>query len=146
MKIILLRDITRLGQRGDIKEVADGYAMNVLIKKGDAIQATPAELTKWKQKEEVKKYKKELETSAFAQLIDTLHREKIIISGKKADTKGQLFAQIKEGDVAEAIFKVTTVSIDPKQIIIETHIKSLGTHAVLLKQGTRQEKIDISVE
>lgn len=146
MKVILLRDITRLGQRGEIKEVSEGYAMNVLIKKGDALQATPAELLKWKQKEESKKHKKEIETNTFAQLIDKLHREKVIITGKKADAKGQLFAQIKEADIVDTIYKLTNFSVDPKQIIIPEIIKSLGQHFVEIKQGTQKEKITIEVK
>lgn len=146
MKIILQRDMTKLGQRGTILEVADGYAINVLIKKGDAIQATPAELQKWKQKEESKKHKQELATNTFAQLIDKLRREKIVITGKKADAKGQLFAQIKEVDIAEAIFKATNYSVDPKQIIIPSHIKSLGDYEVEIKQGAQKEKISVEVK
>ena len=146
MKVILLRDITKLGQRGSIADVSDGYAINVLIKKGDAIQATPAELQKWRQKEESKKHKQELVTSTFAQLIDKIRKEKVVITGKKADAKGQLFAQIKEIDIADAIFKATNFSIDPKQVIISSHIKSLGNYEVELKQGTQKEKISIEVK
>lgn len=146
MKVILQRDITKLGQRGSIAEVADGYAINVLIKKGDAIQATPAELQKWKQKEDSKKHKKELETNTFAQLVDNLRREKIVIGGKKADTKGQLFAQVKESDIADAIYQATKMSIDPKQVIIPSHIKALGIYEVELKQGAQKEKIKVEVQ
>lgn len=146
MKVILLRDITKLGQRGEIKEVSEGYAINVLIKKGDALQATPVELLRWKQKEESKKHKKELETNTFAQLIDNVKREKVVITGKKADAKGQLFAQIKEGDIVDAIYKLTNFSVDPKQIIIPETIKSLGVHFVELKQGAQKEKISIEVK
>ncbi len=146
MKVILKRDITKLGQRGSIAEVSDGYAINVLIKKGDAIQATPAELQKWKQKEDAKNYKKELATNTFAQLVDNLRREKIVITGKKADAKGQLFAQIKDVDIADAIYTTTKMSIDPKQIMLPTHIKSLGRYDVELKQGTQKEKISVEVK
>lgn len=146
MKIILQRDIARLGQRGEIQEVSDGYAINVLIKKGDAIQATPSELAKWKQKQESKEHKKELATSTFAQLIDTLKKTSVVITGKKADQKGQLFASIKETDIADAIFAVAKMSIDPKQISISSTIKSVGTHAVILKQGEKKEPITIEVK
>ena len=146
MKVILQRDITKLGQRGSIAEVADGYAINVLIKKGDAIQATPAELQKWKQKEESKKHKKELETNTFTQLIDNLRREKIVISGKKADAKGQLFAQVKESDIVDAVYQATKMSIDPKQVIIPSHIKAVGIYEVELKQGSQKEKIQVEVK
>ncbi len=145
MKIILLKDISRLGKRGEIKEVADGYAMNVLIKSAQAIRATPEELTKWKQKEEAQKRKKELATTIFSQLLDKLNKEQVKITGKKADQKGQLFAQVKETDITEMIFKSTNISIDPHQVIIPTPIKSVGVHTVELKQGTRKEKFKINV-
>lgn len=146
MKVILQRDIARLGQRGEVKEAADGYAINVLIKKGDAIQATPAELAKWKQKEDAKAHKKELATSTFAQLINALRNKPLVISGKKADQKGQLFASIKEADIADAIFTTVSMSVDPKQILIGTPIKHIGTHEVTLKQGDKKEMLSLEVK
>ncbi len=146
MKIILLKDTANLGKRGEVKDVPEVYAINVLIKKGNALQATPAELLKWKQKAESQKYKKEIQTNTFAQLVDTLRKEKICITGKKHDGKGQLFAQIKEVDIADAIFKITSFSIDPKQIMIPSHIKSLGIFPIELKQGTQKENIMIEVK
>jgi large subunit ribosomal protein L9 len=146
MKIILLKDISKIGKRGEVKEVADGYAINVLIKKEMALRATPSELMKWKQKADSQNYKKELATNTFVQLVDKIRHEKVIITGKKADTKGQLFAAIHEDDIVDAIFKVTNLSVDPKQISIEGHIKSLGVHTVEIKQGTQKEKINIEVK
>lgn len=146
MKVILLKDMAKLGKRGEVKEVADGYAINVLIKKEQAIQATPGELARWKAKEDSTKHKKELATNTFVQLIDKIRNEKIMITGKKHDEKGQLFAQIKEADIMDAIFALTAFSIDPKQIIIATPIKSIGTHTVELKQGVQKERIAIEVQ
>lgn len=145
MKVILQRDIARLGQRGDVKEVADGYAINVLIKKGDAIQATPAELSKWKQMKEAKEHKKELASSTFLQLAQALRNTSILIAGKKKDEKGQLFASIKESDIADAIFTSVKLSVDPKQIHIASPIKHVGVHDVTLKQGNREESFRIEV-
>ncbi len=146
MKVILLKDTAKLGKRGEVKEVADGYAINVLIRKGDALMATPAELSKWNAKEASKIHKKELATNTFMQLVDKLDRDPVIIIGKKADAKGQLFAQVKEVDIADAIFASTQFSVDPKQIIISTHIKSLGKHQVELKQGEQKAKISVEVK
>lgn len=145
MKVILLKDIAKMGKRGDVKEVADGYAINVLIKKGMALMATPSELLKWKQKADSQNHKKELQTNTFVQLIDKIRHEKIVITGKKSDAKGQLFAAIHSDDIADAIFKVTHFSIDPKQIIITDIIKSLGVHTVEIKQGAQKEKIMVEV-
>ena len=146
MKVILLRDMANLGKRGEVKEVAEGYAMNVLIKKGDAVHATPAVLSQWKAKEGAKLHKKEIATNTFAQLIDSLRKNEIVLSNKKADQKGQLFASIKEIDIADAIYATTKMSVDPKQILLSSPIKSLGTYDVELKQGERKEKITIQVK
>jgi large subunit ribosomal protein L9 len=146
MKVILLKDIAKIGKRGEVKEVADGYALNVLIKKGMALMATPAELMKWKQKADSQNHKKELATNTFVQLVDAIRHQKVVITGKKADAKGQLFAAIHESDIVDAIFNAVKLSVDPKQIIIDTHIKSLGVHTVEIKQGTQKEKITIEVK
>ena len=146
MKVILLKDIAKIGKRGEVKEVADGYAINVLIKKQMVLQATPNELMKWKQKADSETFKKQIQTNAFVKLIDAIRHEKVVITGKKADTKGQLFAAIHEDDIVDAIFAVTKLSVDPKQVIITGHIKSLGVHIVELKQGVQKEKITIEVK
>ncbi len=145
MKVILLKDIAKMGKRGEVKEVADGYAINVLIKKGDALMATPSELAKWKSKEDAKNHKKELATSTFATLVDTLNRTNLVITNKKHDTKGQLFAAVKEVDIAEAIFVAVRLSVDPKQILITKPIKSIGNHTFELKQGNKKEHINLEV-
>lgn len=146
MKVILLKDIAKIGKRGEVKEVADGYAVNVLIKKEMALMATPSELMKWKQKADSQNHKKELATNTFVQLIDKIRHEKVIITGKKADAKGQLFAAVHADDIADAIFKVTNLSVDPKQISITESIKTLGVHTVEIKQGDKKEKISFEVK
>ena len=135
-----------MGKRGEVKEVADGYAINVLIKKGDALMATPSELAKWKSKEDAKSHKKELQVSAFAGLVDALRHTSLIIGNKKHDSKGQLFASVKDTDIVDAIFSSIKISIDPKQIIIITPIKSIGKHSFELKQGDKKEKIELLVQ
>lgn len=145
MKVILLKDTAKLGKRGEVKEVADGYAINVLIKKGDALMATPSELAKWKAKEDAKIHKKELEVSAFAQLIDALGRTTLVIKEKKHDGKGQLFASVKDTDIADAIFSAVKISIDPKQVVLATPIKSVGKHVFQIKQGEKSAKVEVIV-
>lgn len=138
--------MTKLGKRGEVKEVAEGYAINVLIKKGDAVQATPSELAKWKAKEDSVKHKKDIATSTFAALVDSIKKTPIVITGKKSDAKGQLFASIKDTDIADAIFTRHSTSIDPKQISIDTPIKSLGKYVVQIKQGAQKENISVEVQ
>lgn len=146
MKVILQRDIARLGKRGEVKDVAEGYAINVLIKKGDALLATPGEISKWKNKETQAKFKKDTAAASFASLITVLKKEPVVIAGKKADTKGQLFASIKEMDIVDAIFARTKISLDPKQIKLANPIKSIGKHDINLKQGETIETIAVHIQ
>lgn len=145
MKVILLQDIAKLGKRGAVVEVADGYALNVLIKKNQALHATASQLARWKQMEESKKHKKEIITNSFLQLLERLGHEKLVITGKKHDEKGQLFAQVKEADIVDAIYKMTQFSIDPKQVMLSSQIKSLGEHTITLKQGEQKKDVRIYV-
>jgi large subunit ribosomal protein L9 len=146
MKVILQRDIARLGKRGEVKDVAEGYAINVLIKKGDALLATPGEISKWKNKETQAKFKKDTAAASFASLITVLKKEPVVIAGKKADAKGQLFASIKEMDIVDAIFARTKISLDPKQIKLANPIKSIGKHDINLKQGETIETIAVHIQ
>ena len=95
--------------------------------------------------EESKKHKKDLANNTFVQLADKLAQTIIVIRGKKADAKGQLFAQVKEIDIVEAIFSTTQFSIDPKQVTTTFPIKSLGKHKVELKQGEQKSSFFIEV-
>jgi large subunit ribosomal protein L9 len=146
MKIILLKDTKALGKRGEVKEVADGYAMNVLIPKGLALRGTPDEIAKWKAREASVIHKKELATNTFVQLVDKLRGAALLVSGKKHDEKGQLFAQVKESDIIDAIFAATSFSLSSKQVHILSPIKSLGKHAFEIQEGGKKEKLFIEVQ
>ncbi len=145
MKVILLKDTAKLGKRGEVKEVADGYAINVLLKRGDALMATTTELTRWKSKEDAKIYKKELATNTFFQLLEKIQSTPLMITGKKADQKGQLFAQVKETDIIDVIFKTTQFSLNEKQVSLPKVIKSVGRHVVILAQGNETRTVFVEV-
>lgn len=145
MKVILMKDTAKLGKRGEVKEVSDAYGINVLIKKGDAVLATPGELAKWKSLEESKLRKKETTLNTFYALVDALRSAKLQIKGKKRDDKGQLFANIRDTDIADAIFESVKLSVDPKQILLPKPIKSVGTHVAQIKQGDKVAEITVDI-
>ncbi len=145
MKVILLKDMAKLGKRGEVKEVSDAYGMNVLIKKGNGVLATPGELAKWKALEESKLRKKETTLNTFYALVEALRSAKVLIKGKKRDDKGQLFATIRETDIADAIFEAVNLSVDPKQIVFPKPIKSVGVHVAQIKQGDKVSDITVEV-
>jgi large subunit ribosomal protein L9 len=134
MKVILLRDIAKLGKRGEIKEVADGYAINVLVRKGDALMATPQEIAKLRAQEEKKVRERDGAKKAFHNLKMGLGGSRVEILAKKHDN-GHLFAAIPVVEVLDAIFAVTKISLNKDQIEIKSPIKALGEHAVTIRQG-----------
>ncbi len=144
MKVILLRDIAKLGKRGEIKEVADGYAINVLVRKADAVIATPQEIAKLKQGEEKKAREKAGAEKAFYELGDALGNNKVSITVKKHDN-GHLFAAIPASEVADALFTATKISVNPSQLEIKIPIKALGKHKLTLKQGEKSLSFEVEV-
>lgn len=145
MKVILLKDMAKLGKRGEVKEVSDAYGINVLIKKGNGVLATAGELAKWKALEESKLRKKETTLNTFYALVEALRSAKVQIKGKKRDDKGQLFANIRDTDITEAIFESVKLSVDPKQITLPKPIKSVGAHVAQIKQGDKVSEITVEV-
>jgi large subunit ribosomal protein L9 len=145
MKVVLLKDVAKLGLRGAVIEVANGYGTNVLIAKGLAKMATNTILNEIKQKEAAKIHKKELAESLFLQMIDKLRKDPIKISGHRHNN-GSLFATISANELVDAIHKATGISINDKQVHIATAIKHHGVHEVELQEGTRKEKIQVIVK
>jgi ribosomal protein L9 len=133
-----------------IHEVFRGLHPERLLHHADVVHqfllATPGEISKWKNKETQAKFKKDTAAASFASLITVLKKEPVVIAGKKADAKGQLFASIKEMDIVDAIFARTKISLDPKQIKLANPIKSIGKHDINLKQGETIETIAVHIQ
>jgi len=131
MQVILLEDIEKLGKKFDIKEVADGYALNFLIPKGMAKKATK-ETLKWLkfQKENLaKKSEDELKkTQDFASSIDGQE----IMLPVKIGEEGQLFESITSQKIAEKL-KELGFEVKKTQINLPEPIKEMGEFPVKIK-------------
>jgi large subunit ribosomal protein L9 len=145
MKVVLLKNVAKLGLRGSVIEVANGYGTNVLIAKGLAKLATPAILNEIAQKEASKIHKKEVAKSLFLQMIDKLRLTPITISGHR-HSNGSLFATITPSMLVDAIHKSTGISINEKQVHIKNPIKHHGAHEVVLQEAERKESISVIVK
>lgn len=145
MKVILLTDIPKVGNRYDVKEFKDGYAINVLISKGLAEMATPQALGKLASKKDEMDKKRKEEEKAFDSLIATIDNTTVTILAK-ANEKGHLFKSISANDVAKAIKDSSGVPVDEHSIIITGHIKEIGSHKVKIKRGDREGKCEIIVK
>lgn len=145
MKVILIKDVPKVGRNGEIKEVNAGFATNFLIKKGLAKLATvdaQRDLEKGKKELSAKKQK---EQDKLIETKDQLERRTFTVKVKTGD-KGQIFGGVHEKDIAQAIFQKTKFHLDKNQIGAHKGIKELGEHVIQIKLGsgiTANTKINI---
>ena len=129
MKIILLKDVKALGKAGDLVEAKSGYARNFLFPKGDAIEATPGNVKRWKNEQAAKAETKEKEEEDALELKEKIESLSINIEGK-AGEGGRLFGSITSGDIADALKSQAKIDIDKRKIELKENIKTMGTSKV----------------
>jgi large subunit ribosomal protein L9 len=131
MKLILLQDVQGTGKKGDIKEVKDGFARNMLIPRGLAIEATKANLTMLEQKKASAQHKLDTERTNAENLAKQLIEKTIKVSVKCGE-EGRLFGSVTAKDVAAAL-KKAGFDIDKKKLSVPGDIKTCGVYAVEAK-------------
>lgn len=131
MKVILLQDVKGQGKKGEIKDVAEGYARNYLLPRGLAVEASGGHLKQHKQQEELaagKKAKVLAAAQAVAAKMDGLNVE---IQARVGEG-GRLFGSVTSADIASAL-KKRGFTVDKRKIELMEPIKSLGTFPVRVK-------------
>lgn len=146
MKLILLEDVRKVGRKGDIVNVSDGYAKNCLLPKKLAVEATNSNLNdiQLKKRSDEKRRAEEL---AEAQKTAELLKEKSITVLVKAGENGKVFGSVTGKEIAASIKKQTGIEVDKKKISLDDPIKEIGEKEILIKlnQGVTA-KIKVSVE
>ncbi|MBP1890815.1 large subunit ribosomal protein L9 [Clostridium moniliforme] len=131
MKVILLKDVKKLGKKGDVINASDGYARNFLFPKGLAKEATENNLHILNNQKENERKQKLAELEAAQKLASELKGKEIKIVGKAGDN-GKLFGAITSKDVAKKIKETYKIDIDKKKIVMET-IKVAGGYEIEVK-------------
>ena len=129
MKVILAADVEKLGRKGDVVTVADGYGRNFLVPKGLAMTASKGAL---KQAEQMRRAREELEHKAkeeAAAKVATLGATPVYISAR-AGEEGKLFGSVTNSDVARAIEEQLGEAIDRRHIRMDDSIRTLGSHQI----------------
>ena len=134
MKVIFLQDVKGKGKKGDVKNVADGYAQNFLIKNGLVKEATNASLsTLAGQKKAEEKHNAELLAQA-KELKEFLEKEETVVTIKaKAGEDGRLFGAIPAKQIAEEFNKTFNLSLDRRKFELAAPIRALGFARVPVK-------------
>lgn len=145
MKIILLKDVKKIGRKYEIKDVADGYALNSLIPNGIAVQATPSYIKVVEAKKKQDALLKEDFKKAFEYAVAKLPDGKLHLAGKVND-KGHLFAGIHTDQIIEEFKKETGVILCDEHFEMEKPLKEVGEHVVSLKIEDEVYKLKIVVK
>ena len=131
MKIILLDDVTKVGRRGEVRDVSDGYARNFLIPKRLALSATAGNL---KNLEHIKKQQdaKADRVKADAESLRAKIEGLVYEQRRQASEEGKLFGSVTSQDVADFL-GTRGIPMDRKRITLEEPIKALGEHSVSMR-------------
>jgi len=132
MKVILLEDVKAQGKKGEIIEVSDGYARNVLIAKKLGVEATPKNLNDLKlQKKHAEKVAQE-QYEAAVELGKFVETQKVVIKVKCGDG-GRLFGTVSTKEIAAAAKAQINLELDKKKMQLSDPIKALGTYEIPVK-------------
>ncbi|MEZ4104619.1 MAG: 50S ribosomal protein L9 [Candidatus Paceibacterota bacterium] len=143
MKVILLRDVAKIGRRFEVVNIPDGYALNSLIPKKDAEPATPANLKR------IEKQKTKTASNREADLADfKIKAEKLCAKPLEIPAEineiGHLFQSIHASDIVMAA-KNCDITLSENTIVIDKPIKEAGEHSVTLKLHDTTYKLPIVV-
>lgn len=145
MKVILLEDVKKVGKKGEIVEVSEGYGRNVLIKKGQALEGTPANLNNAKQRQASAAHKKQVDADEAKILASQLAKVSVTIPVKMGGG-GRVFGSVTAKDIADALASQVKVDVDKKKIEIKEPLKTLGVHDVVIRvhpEITTTIKVDV---
>jgi len=145
MKIILIKDVKKVGRKYEIKDVADGYAMNALIPYGKALPATPGNIKSVTAKKETDTLLRKDFEEALNYAVGKLKDNKLHIVGKVND-KGNLFAGIHKEQIIEEFKKETGVEIPMDAFELDKPLKEVGEHEIELRLEDKKVKIKVLVK
>ena len=131
MKIILLDDVSKLGRRGEVRDVADGYARNYLLPQRLALSATPGNLKNLdsiKVRHEQQAARQKSQADQIAQAIEAL----TFAQTRQASDEGRLFGSVGRADIA-AFLAQHGIDVEKRRIALDEPIKTLGEFAVTIR-------------
>ncbi|HVW82705.1 MAG TPA: 50S ribosomal protein L9 [Candidatus Paceibacterota bacterium] len=144
MKVILLKDVKKMGRAHEEVEVADGHALNFLIPGKLAVAATPAARKEAELRMKQRKERGELDLKLLAENIATLAETRIVIKAK-ANEKGHLYDAVGEAEITKAA-KEAHIDLPEEAIKLERPFKELGQFEVPVSAGETFGKFSITIE
>jgi large subunit ribosomal protein L9 len=138
VKVVLRNDITGVGRKGDLLDVADGYARNFLLPKGLALVATPGVEAQAEAMRKARLQRSASERADAIELADTLGGTTVRVTAK-AGAGGKLFGSVSTSDIANALAAQTGTQIDRRSLSLPESIKAIGSYTVVAHLHTDVE-------
>jgi large subunit ribosomal protein L9 len=129
VKVVLRADVTRLGNKGDVLDVSDGYARNYLVPRGLALQASAgvvAQAAAMRRSRDVRDAKERASAEEVARALVP----QVVHIAARAGGGGRLFGSVTTSDVADAVREQTGIELDRRRLHLDEPIRELGTHRV----------------
>lgn len=144
MKVILLRDVARIGRKYEVKDVPDGHAQNFLIPRKFAEAATPHNLKRLEERSAHVHADTQAAQEQFEALIAALAEKPAVITAG-ANEKGNLFKGVHAEDIVSALTAATGISVSADVVVLPRPIKETGEHTVTLALGELVRDVTITI-
>ena len=141
MKLILNSDVTKLGRKGDIVDVAKGYARNYLLPKNLAIVATDSNIS-IAEKIQEQRIAEITESEELAESIKVALADAHLVIPQKSTDEGTLYAAVANNEIVEVIEKFSGFKIEESQIELNDQVKEIGLHNIKIRIS---EDVDFDV-
>lgn len=132
MKVILQQDVKKVGNKGDIVEVSEGYGRNFLLPKKLAVEATAANLETAKQKANSAARKKQQAADEARLLAAQLEKVSVKVAVRIGEG-GKLFGSVTGKDVADALAKEHGIDVDRRKISLKSEVTGAGEYEAVIK-------------
>ena len=132
MQVVLRTDVADLGKKGDVIDVADGYARNYLVPRGLAMKADKGASQQAAVMRRSRDVKDARERGAAEEVATKLVPQVIRLTSR-AGGEGKLFGSITTSDVAEAVLAQTGIELDRRKLHLDEPIRAVGTHRVTVR-------------
>lgn len=142
MKVILLRDIPKIGKKYEVKEVSEGYAQNFLFPKKYAEIATPSKVAKLEEQKLASTATQQLHHELFVKTITSLDGVVLTLQAKVND-KGHLYEGLHKDEVIAALLEQKGVRLSADHVALAQPLKTVGEHAIVV--GTKEVSATITV-
>ena len=144
MELLLLEDIPGVGVKNDIIVVKEGFALNNLLPRRRALVATPAVRKRYADLIKTRAEDRERESQLLKSAAGVL-KDIVLTFVRKATKTGKLYASVSEHDIAVELTEKHQVEVPEADIVVDEHIKSVGSHTAKVKLGDKEADLKIEV-